>query len=107
MNVKRVLIPVFMIVLSAAALFTYKHLVVPVPALPLTSSPANPASPSPTTVPTSGPTTAPTSPQQAPIPAVGDPSPEFSLPSVQGGAVSLSDYRGNKNAVLLFYSTGG
>ena len=33
---------------------------------------------------------------------VGDPAPDFSLPSVAGGTVSLSDYRGKKHVVLSF-----
>jgi peroxiredoxin Q/BCP len=38
---------------------------------------------------------------QAP-PAVGQPAPDFSLPSMEGGAVSLKDYKG-KWVVLYFY----
>ena len=34
---------------------------------------------------------------------VGDPAPDFRLPSLKGGEVSLSDYRGKKNVVLFFY----
>ena len=34
---------------------------------------------------------------------VGDPAPDFRLPSLKGGEVSLSDYRGKKNVVLLFF----
>ncbi len=33
---------------------------------------------------------------------VGDPAPDFSLPSVKDGEVSLSRYRGRKNVVLSF-----
>ncbi len=33
---------------------------------------------------------------------VGDPAPDFSLPAVAGGTVSLSDYRGKKHVVLSF-----
>lgn len=33
----------------------------------------------------------------------GDPAPDFTLPSTVGDKVSLSDYRGKKNVVLLFY----
>jgi cytochrome oxidase Cu insertion factor (SCO1/SenC/PrrC family) len=39
-------------------------------------------------------------PAQAGIP-IGDPAPAFSLPSVSGGEVSLSDYQGRP--VLLFF----
>jgi peroxiredoxin len=33
---------------------------------------------------------------------VGDKAPDFSLPSLAGGRISLSRYRGNKNVVLSF-----
>ena len=33
----------------------------------------------------------------------GDVAPDFSLPSDQSKAVTLSDYRGKKNVVLVFY----
>ncbi len=33
---------------------------------------------------------------------VGDPAPEFSLPTIDGGRVALSDFRGKKNVVLSF-----
>ncbi len=33
----------------------------------------------------------------------GDPAPDFTLPSTVGDKVSLSDYRGKKNVLLLFY----
>ena len=33
---------------------------------------------------------------------VGDIAPDFNLPAVKGGRVSLSDYRGKKNVVLSF-----
>jgi len=33
---------------------------------------------------------------------VGDRAPDFTLPSVAGGKVSLSDYRGKKNVVISF-----
>jgi mycoredoxin-dependent peroxiredoxin len=34
---------------------------------------------------------------------VGDMAPDFTLPSTVGEKVTLSDYRGKKNVVLLFY----
>src|SRR5258707_1354768 len=37
-----------------------------------------------------------------PPPAAGQPAPDFSLPSVEGGLVSLKDYKG-KWVVLYFY----
>jgi peroxiredoxin len=33
----------------------------------------------------------------------GDPAPDFTLPSTIGEKVTLSDYRGKKNVLLLFY----
>ena len=33
----------------------------------------------------------------------GDPAPDFSLASYAGPAVTLSDFRGEKNVVLVFY----
>ncbi|WFS63281.1 peroxiredoxin [Pseudodesulfovibrio thermohalotolerans] len=33
---------------------------------------------------------------------VGDTAPDFTLPEINGGTVSLSDYRGKKNVVLSF-----
>ena len=35
--------------------------------------------------------------------AVGDPAPLFTLESYHGDAISLEDYRGDKNVVLVFY----
>jgi len=34
---------------------------------------------------------------------VGDPAPDFRLRSFEGDVVALSDYRGNKDVVLVFY----
>lgn len=33
----------------------------------------------------------------------GDPAPDFTLPSTVGDQVTLSDYRGKKSVILLFY----
>ncbi len=33
---------------------------------------------------------------------VGEPAPDFTLPSVKGGTITLSQYRGQKNVVLSF-----
>lgn len=33
---------------------------------------------------------------------IGDPAPDFTLPSVSGGKVTLSQYRGQKNVVISF-----
>jgi peroxiredoxin len=41
---------------------------------------------------------------------VGDPAPDFTLPSTTGEKVKLSDFKGKKNVVLAFYVlafTGG
>ena len=35
---------------------------------------------------------------------VGDPAPDFKLPSTMGGDVSLSDFRGKKWVLLEFYA---
>ena len=34
---------------------------------------------------------------------IGQPAPEFTLPSQYGEQVSLSDYRGSKNVLVMFY----
>ncbi len=34
---------------------------------------------------------------------VGDKAPDFTLENMEGKRVSLSDYRGKKNVVLVFY----
>ena len=36
-------------------------------------------------------------------PQIGDPAPDFTLPSVEGGDISLSDYRGDSSVLLVFY----
>lgn len=35
--------------------------------------------------------------------AVGDLAPDFTLEALGGGRVTLSDYRGRKNVILVFY----
>lgn len=35
--------------------------------------------------------------------SVGDVAPDFTLESFQGGTVTLSDFRGRKNVLLVFY----
>jgi len=99
MNSKRVMIPVLMLIVCAAILVTYK-----VAAVSTIS-----ATPTPTQTPRPVPTTTPPPAEQPVwvIPAAGEPAPDFTLPSVDGEAVTLSDYRGQKNIVLLFYRTGG
>ena len=34
---------------------------------------------------------------------VGDPAPDFTLEDIDGKKISLSDFRGKKNVVLVFY----
>jgi len=34
---------------------------------------------------------------------VGDPAPDFTLPAFEGDPVTLSDYRGEKTVLLVFY----
>lgn len=36
--------------------------------------------------------------------AVGDPAPDFTLPATVGDKITLSDYRGKKNVLLMFYA---
>ena len=43
--------------------------------------------------------------QEASALQVGDPAPDFDLPTADGGHVRLSDFRGEKPA-LLFFSMG-
>ena len=38
-------------------------------------------------------------------PGVGDKAPDFSLLDVSGNEVRLSDFKGKKNIVLIFYSS--
>lgn len=38
-------------------------------------------------------------------PKVGDYAPDFSLVDVSGNVVRLSDFKGKKNVVLIFYSS--
>src|SRR6202034_4775435 len=51
--------------------------------------------------------------ETAPLPTnlkVGDMAPDFTLPSTQGGAVTLSSFRGKQTVVLAFFPaafTGG
>lgn len=40
-------------------------------------------------------------------PRVGDPAPDFTLPSAAGGTVSLADFRGKSEVVLYFYPKAG
>jgi peroxiredoxin Q/BCP len=37
------------------------------------------------------------------LPQVGEPAPEFTLPSTEGGDISLADYRDKQAVVLYFY----
>lgn len=38
-------------------------------------------------------------------PEVGDNAPDFSLVDISGNEVRLSDFKGKKNVVLIFYSS--
>lgn len=107
MNAKRVVIPVLMLIVCAAVLVTYN--VAAVNRTSPTTTPTQTPRPLPTPTPQSGSASTPW-PSEEPgslIPAAGEPAPDFTLPSVSGDAVTLSDYRGQKNVVLLFYRTGG
>ena len=37
-------------------------------------------------------------------PKVGDSAPDFNLVSVSGDELKLSDYKGKKNVILIFYA---
>ena len=37
-------------------------------------------------------------------PEVGDSAPDFNLVSVSGDELKLSDYKGKKNVILIFYA---
>ena len=107
MTPRKALIPLAMIAVSAAVLLVYNRTSMAVPAV----SPSPLATDAPSASPPAGPTASlasqsPTVPQ-AVVPSVGDPAPLFSLPSVWGENVSLEQYLGNTNVVLLFYRTGG
>jgi peroxiredoxin len=39
----------------------------------------------------------------AELPKVGDPAPQFSLPSTRGASVALKDYLDKSKVVLVFY----
>ncbi len=38
-----------------------------------------------------------------PVPAVGSPAPDFTLPSTGGGTVTLSDFRGKRHVLIAFF----
>lgn len=104
---KRVLIPILMLVVCALIVGSYGYLApaisenVNTPAPAITSSPELTVNPSPTA------TQSQPSANIAAIPAVGEQAPDFTLPSVSGDMVTLSRYQGQKNIVLVFYRTGG
>ena len=107
MKAKRVVIPVLMLIVCAAILVTYN--VAAVNRTSPTPTPAQTPQPLPTPTPQSGSVSMPSpiEEQGSLTPATGEPAPDFTLPSVGGDAVTLSDYRGQRNVVLLFYRTGG
>ena len=47
-----------------------------------------------------------TEPSPESSPNVGDYAPDFSLVDVSGNEVKLSDFKGEKNVVLVFYADG-
>jgi hypothetical protein len=107
-NIRQVLTTILMIALCATLLLGCGSpgtgMATPVPSStePIARTPAIPTS-SGESIPTSNPDQSPGS----SIPPVGAPAPEFTLPSVGDGPISLSDFRGQKNVVVLFYRTGG
>jgi hypothetical protein len=108
-NIKQVLITFLVIAVCATLLLGCESLGAGT-AAPVPSAPASPAQ-TPPAVPTSSSESTPTTgTNQAPgssMPAVGAPAPEFTLPSVGSGPISLSSFLGQKNVVLVFYRTGG
>ncbi len=71
------------------------------------ATPEATASPNPTTKLSPTPEPVPTATGDLAIPGVGEEAPDFTLESVWGDPITLSEYRGHKNVVLLFYRTGG
>ncbi len=47
-----------------------------------------------------------TGPSPGSSPEVGENAPDFSIVDVSGNEVSLSDFKGMKNVVLIFYANG-
>jgi hypothetical protein len=107
MSARKASIPVVLILTCAVVLLACNQLSTAMPSPSVAPSP--PGNPSPTLPmsPTDEPTVPTPDQTQMAIPAVGEPAPDFSLPSTSSQAVSLSDYRGTRNVVLLFYRTGG
>ncbi len=107
MNLRRVLIPVLMLGLCGAILGVYNFAAVD-NSTPLVTPSTEPTSdPSPAARSNPTPVRPPTPSTDAAIPAIGDQTPDFILPSVWGDTVSLSSYQELKNVVLVFYRTGG
>lgn len=104
---RRVLIPIFVVVLCGFILggcgylspTTSKDPDTPTPVIILPPEPT--ANPRPTATQSQPPATV------SAIPPVGEQAPDFTLSSVSGDTVTLSRYEGQKNIVLVFYRTGG
>jgi hypothetical protein len=107
MNTKRVLIPILMLAVCAAILVIYNLAAMSQPS-PAPTATRTPGTESTATLPARpAVTVAATQDLGSAIPAVGEPAPDFTLPSVGGDPVTLSGYQGEQNVVLLFYRTGG
>ncbi len=103
---RRVLPPIVMLVLCAALLFAYRYFVPPRGGS--AASPTMSVTPTLDSIATAEPTaTQPAPPSASLLPAIGEPAPDFTLPSASGAPITLSGYRGQKDVVLLFYRTGG
>ena len=83
----------------------------PTPAAPTPAPTATPApQPTPTPLPTPAPTATP-APQPTPTPAlkvgpeVGQAAPDFSVTTVDGEVLALSDFLGSKPFILYFFTT--
>jgi cytochrome oxidase Cu insertion factor (SCO1/SenC/PrrC family) len=104
---KRVLTLVASLCLCALTLgaCTPGDLAGPTSSVPATSRPAT--TPNPTQQPTETVAPPPTATARSTAPAAGEQAPDFTLQSVWGEPITLSNYRGHNNVMLLFYRTGG
>ena len=103
----KVLLPVVMLGLCAVVVAACSTVVPTGPVTNATATATFTLPPEPTAQPNPIQTPSPSPASQPPAPAVGEQAPDFTLPSSSGDRVTLSDYRGQENVVLLFYRTGG